>query len=274
MEVPRVREKYQQTLELCRANNDKIGEARVLFQLGVLELEEGNLVESRCRFEESGNVFNGLGHPSSDQINAEISYRLGTIDLWEGKYSEARPRFEQWLIRMRAAQNLSSEASVVGILGKIDYAEKRYGSARVRVSEALSIQTHLRNDIERVRLLSTLSSIDVAEGHDGDAAKSLAAGVKIARDIRSPLVEMEIFEEVALFAWKRGHRRIAILLLGICKSFEGDVGSANRDRIAKGFSQMAQTLQLSESSVEDVILQSRQEYRNDRAARLVEQALQ
>lgn len=152
---------YQQSLELARAANDKVGVAARTHNLGTLALMRGDLPRARAFYEQALEMRRALGDEGG--ISATLR-SLGTLAAEQGEWEEAR-RYLRESLDLKRVQGISKGRTFCE-LGSVLLRDPQGDRAQARnlLNSALDIarQHHLNND--EARALDWLGALSLLEG--------------------------------------------------------------------------------------------------------------
>ncbi len=158
------RQAYEASLAIYKEIGDARNEATVQFQLGTLEMLQGNLVEAEQRYREALATFQQFNEPASEAITwNQLGNLYQEVQQWEAAeqaYRQAARLLESQGNLTYAAQTWNQLAIVCKGSGKLEAAEAWYrkairgfkdGRDRINESKALSnLAALLKNDPNRL----------------------------------------------------------------------------------------------------------------------------
>jgi predicted ATPase/DNA-binding SARP family transcriptional activator len=162
----------EESLAVCRAEEDKPGLVYALCCLGRLAQETGRYAEARAASEESLVVARLLGHR---QGIAESLNLLGTIALRQDDYAAAQPLLEECLALYRESGNRKGITYTLRCLGEVLLAWGQYDQARLLLQESLTLLREIGNARNLIGLLQRLRVVAECQG---DAAAAQAFGTE------------------------------------------------------------------------------------------------
>ncbi|HEU4425727.1 MAG TPA: tetratricopeptide repeat protein [Pilimelia sp.] len=127
---------FQQVLVLFSRADDRVGQARVAGNLGLVEERQGHYEQAAEYFRQALTLYRAMG----DRVGEGMALdNLGDLAMRQGRYHEASDHQRQALTLCRATGDQIGEASALHNLGLIEERRGRYEQAAEYHRQALEI---------------------------------------------------------------------------------------------------------------------------------------
>jgi class 3 adenylate cyclase/tetratricopeptide (TPR) repeat protein len=185
---------------------DRLAEAGVLLDLGVVRHETGQYPDAARALEAALGLYRDLG----DRLGqANALHELGVV--WErtGKYPDAAQALEAALAIYREVGDRLGQANALEWLGYMRSQMGEYPPAIAALQEALGIFDDLGDRLGQAGALRRLSRVLLWTGEYRRAAELLQAGLGISRDLGDELGQAKTLRLLAMLQCKTGDFRAA-----------------------------------------------------------------
>jgi predicted ATPase/class 3 adenylate cyclase/Tfp pilus assembly protein PilF len=197
--------RLQRGLALAAVAKDKAAAAKLLGFLGGVYGDLGRIQQARENFSQSLAIFRELGDLRSEGLTLT---NMGIVLLGAGELKEARVSLERALTIHRETGDRRFEGNALGCLASVELDESRFAEAHDRFSRAIAIHREVGN---RRSEATFRGNFGIAEQLAGRA--EVAAGMY--------LEAVEIFREA-------GERRAEGLYLGYLAAARAELGELDR----------------------------------------------
>ncbi|HZO70403.1 MAG TPA: BTAD domain-containing putative transcriptional regulator [Kribbellaceae bacterium] len=160
----------------CESGNRR-GQATMLDQLAVLDLERQQFEQARSRLAQALSLFKEIG---DDYAYAFSLMKLGAIDRLQGHYDHALHRYHQVLVTMRQAGERALEALTLRFIGSVHLDRAAPEHARPYLEQAVATAltagsnlVYLQSRISLGDLYLSLEQLDHAEQAFTEAVEAL-----------------------------------------------------------------------------------------------------
>ena len=195
------RARWQECLEVRRAQEDKRGVAAVLNNLGVLARDRGDFGEARSRYEEALALRREVGHAP------DIAGTLNNLALLmsdRGDAAAAQALYEESLSFLRQDGDTYAMATTLNNLGKLAHERNDHVRARAYIEEALALRRQIGEKRGVAMSLVSLGTIAQAQGHDDEARSLFEQALVICQETGDQWLTSFTLEGLASLAAERG----------------------------------------------------------------------
>jgi DNA-binding SARP family transcriptional activator/tetratricopeptide (TPR) repeat protein len=181
------RQTHEAALAAARREDDRLGEAAMLYSVGSLAMFEMRLEPARTLFAEAILVFTDLGH---EHGRAMTLRNQAIIDAMTGDSASARHRYRSALEVFRGVGDKVGEAYVLRGLAEIDVDDGREADGLERLLTASTICSEVGNRRVAAQIAYRLGSLHLQRGDHELAEESFTCVLDIARDTGDRIGEM------------------------------------------------------------------------------------
>jgi tetratricopeptide (TPR) repeat protein len=168
-DITRAVDLHEEALKLWQTVGDRLGQARALENLGLIELDDrGNAPGARARFEAALALYR---EEDDEQGIGTVLGNLGDTALAEEHFSEAAALYDDALGHAQKLGNIRDVAATLTSLGMLAFFQGDHGTAIRRYEESLPLWRQL-NDVPGTAL--TLGNLGEALDHAGDLTRAMA----------------------------------------------------------------------------------------------------
>jgi predicted ATPase/DNA-binding SARP family transcriptional activator len=144
------RRDYAEALRCCRADGDGLGQASALNNLGVLDLEQGDMQAARSRFAAARAIAEGVKDAA---LIPFLEYGVGLAACLDGDYEGAEPAFASALMAARRTGQRSLVAYAVLGAAAVRAATGREPEAAVLLGASSALFEALGEQPERIEVI-------------------------------------------------------------------------------------------------------------------------
>ena len=168
-DIARATDLHEEALQVWQQAGDRLGQARSLENLGLIELHDrGNPSRARERYEAALELYRQEG----DQQGLATALRnLGDAALAEERFTEAEALYDDALVHARPLGDIKVIAASLTSLGALAFFQGDYARAIALYEESLPLWQQL-DDVPGTAL--TLGNLGEALDHAGDAQRAKA----------------------------------------------------------------------------------------------------
>lgn len=196
-DVERARTDDEESLQMFRGCNHRIGEATVLLHLGQIDLHVGDLEQARVHVEQSLAVARAIKHPETE---SDCELALGELDFGLTQVASSRQHLQKALKICLDANDRRGAATALLWLGRIDVLENRLDLASERFADALSAFNAFEMREQMLSCLDDYVELALAS-HENHSAVRLAASVTTLRqrfNLKRPVKSEEHWQKQVL----------------------------------------------------------------------------
>lgn len=208
-EVAKAREHLEQALELANDNENLASlHATALYELGIIQLNQGIFQEGIALFQESLNIAKHLGDV---QAEAATLHALATIYVKQGKIEQAIALYQQSLNIARRIGHMQGEAATLNQLADIYAKQGEMEEAITLYQQSLNIARRTGHMQGEAAILHNLALIHVQQGEIEEAITLYQQSLDLTQrigDIQNQAVTLAMLGQ--LFADKKGEIEIAL----------------------------------------------------------------
>jgi tetratricopeptide (TPR) repeat protein len=199
---------HMESLALRRELGDKVGIARTLQNLGMVEMSRGNWSEASTLTEEAHAIYQEIGSPAV----AYTLYVLAMVSAGQANYDLARARFEECLKISRRLLNDWLTAWALHGFGNMLYAAQEYEQANRAVAESHGLFTKLGDKLGEAQALVSLSREAQRTSHYGEATRMYGQALALGRELDNQGILGSYLAGMAGLAAVAGRYRVAAIL--------------------------------------------------------------
>ncbi|MFK7781710.1 tetratricopeptide repeat protein [Psychroserpens sp.] len=133
---------YEKLINIFIENDDKLRQADMLNNLGILSYRKGDFDEAIVFFKKACDLREQLGR---EKLSLGTLNNIGSICLNQGKYTEALQYFNKCLSIYRKDNNKRGIATITYNMSAVYYELKRYDKTLEFINESLAISRELKN---------------------------------------------------------------------------------------------------------------------------------
>jgi tetratricopeptide (TPR) repeat protein/transcriptional regulator with XRE-family HTH domain len=160
---------FEQALPRYREAGDRIGEARLLADLGFIGFLQGR-DSAVGQMEQALDVFRNLKDPAGE---ARVLASLGSLHMRQGRYEQAADHLEQSAGLCQITGDRGCEARALGNLGEVKLRQGSYEEAGRHLERAVALFRGLGDQISEADALATLGIRDLRQGRHEQAEDRL-----------------------------------------------------------------------------------------------------
>jgi predicted ATPase/class 3 adenylate cyclase len=210
---------HEEALALRRALGDRLGCARSLENLGIIELHDrGNRERARAHFAESLALFQALDHRLGI---ANALGNLGDVALVDESYDQAAVQYADALAVARELGDPRAVAGGLTNLGRLAFHQGRFARAAALYEETLPLWREL-GDLQSLAV--TLGNLGEAVHHQGDFSRAEALyeeALPLCQELGDKQGLAFLLSHLGRLAHERGDDRRAAALfvegIGLCR---------------------------------------------------------
>ena len=212
-DFPQAQVAIERALMACRDEDDIVGQARCLAQLGSVARRPGDYEDAKDWYNQSLALFQEQETYSDEETQAlaQALEGLGTVCRQQGDFDQAKDYYERALVLNRAGGNRKGEAEVLSDLGVIAYYQRHFADALPYHRQALKIRRAIGDRAGEGLSLYNLALASQETGDYGQAQEYFSAALSIQRAIGN--------------RWEEGN---ILNALGFLYHYLGDLSKARR----------------------------------------------
>jgi non-specific serine/threonine protein kinase len=179
---------YEESLRLCREQNDTLSIARTLNNLGVIAQYQSDLRTARTLYEESLAYHRELGNqlPIAQALN-----NLGLVAYHQGNNERALACYEESLAISRGLRDTQGMARVLVNLARVACAQGDDAAALALHAESLPLTRALGSEGLTAYALEGIADLAVAQGRAELGLRLLAAAAALRESLGTPVPPVE-----------------------------------------------------------------------------------
>jgi len=190
-----IAELHGRTLAFSESSGDRLGQAAMHHNLGLLEMRTGEYLAAKTRFETAGRLYAGVDHAIGQ---AEIHHELAKVTQWLGDLQAARAHAEAGFALAEAHGGIIERAMGRSDVGVADRLEGSLDSAREHAADSLRLfeEAGQRRGIATCR--RELGILDEASGRYAAARDHLRYALTTFEEIRDVMNQADTHRSLAL----------------------------------------------------------------------------
>ena len=186
------RRELAEALSIGRELGDQVIIARSLCNLGLIEGMEGRYMEARSLFEQSLELFRGLGFHNTEYI-WPLTF-LGDADFNLNDLEGALRHYGESISALREIKDRNFLAYVVRRMGQLKWYQGEYEKAALFCRESLTFNQELGDERGVIASISAFAGLATAQGRLAPAVQLFGAVEALLRSKNIQLVHMDRME--------------------------------------------------------------------------------
>ncbi|MEM6925513.1 MAG: tetratricopeptide repeat protein [Myxococcota bacterium] len=215
------RESYALALRGSRERGDRLGEGRVLCNLGNLDLQQGHTASARARYDEALAIHHAEGHRAAEGV---ALLNRGLLHAQTERTEAARADYESALVRLRELGNQRAEAMTLINLGNLYCDVGQNDEAHACYTTALALARDLGNRRGEAMTRANLAALDIDAGRVDDALAHYTAALAEFRREGDRRFEAIVLGNIGVLHADRGEREEAREAYGTALDIAEQVG--------------------------------------------------
>ena len=193
---------YTHALRAARHTGDRVGEARVLINVGLVYWQQGSHQQAADRYQQAL----ALAREIIDRVGeARALDGLGRVYWRQGPYRQAIDHFQQALGLFREVGDRVGEAWALDGVGHVYWRQGHYQQAIDHFHQALALAREIGDRVGEARALDGFGHVYWRQGHYQQAADHHQQALALFREIGDRPDEAHVLTNLGLVYRRQGH---------------------------------------------------------------------
>jgi CHAT domain-containing protein/uncharacterized protein HemY len=184
---------FQQSLSHYQALQNRLGQARVLNQMGLTYLFQDDVTKATESTQQAMSLAKALPH------EAEVAtslYNLGRIHLWQGELASALTHLQQSLAIRERLQLKVAVADTLLRTGNVEHRQNNYVQALNYYRKSLALGEEQKDQPTIMRALSDIGDVYLSQNNYAAALTYFQKALALSRTMRGVLLEASILNSI------------------------------------------------------------------------------